>query len=274
MKSTAVSPPEFSDLHHRLVVRLSGAPNLPDRLAQPNLPAAREAAALFKECFAEFSEATAGHTTDWRRALFSAYDGLMALRERRFAAAASNLLGAWLDHGVATDGAATAAERSGYEVAGAIDSEVREAVALAFRAPPPASKPLADPEWLVTFHLAIEQMVVADLGAGRVRVALRSLMVHLALSQDDVGRMFNVAGETVRRWERGQSGIPTAREAEMLAAEAALRRLLDLFRPERLAAATRRPAELFEGDTAYEWILRGRIAEVADRYENALSYQG
>jgi transcriptional regulator with XRE-family HTH domain len=274
MKASATTP-KTDDLHHRLVVRLSGAPDLPDRLAQPNLPAAREAAALFKDCFVEVAEATAGRTaTDWRRALFSTYDGLMALRERHFAAAASYLLGAWLDQGVAVDRAATDSGSSRYELAVHVDSEVREAIALEFGAPRPASKPIADPEWLVTFHLAIEQLVAADLGTGRVRVALRSLMVHLALSQDDVGRVFNVAGETVRRWERGQTGIPTVREAEILAADAALRRLLELFRPERLAAAIRRPAELFEGDSAYEWILRGRIAEVADRYENALSYQG
>ena len=112
-----------------------------------------------------------------------------------------------------------------------------------------------------------------QLGTGRARVALRSLMAHLDLGQDDLGRMFGVSGETIRRWEHSQSRISTAQEARILA-EAALRRLLDLFRPERLAAAVRRPAELFAGDTAHEWILRGRIVDVAERYETALSYQG
>ena len=112
------------------------------------------------------------------------------------------------------------------------------------------------------------------LGASRARVALRSLMAHLDLGQDDLGRMFGVSGETVRRWERGQTRIPTSQESRILAAEAALRRLLELFRPERLAAAVRRPAELFASDTAYEWILCGCIEDVAERYETALTYQG
>jgi hypothetical protein len=40
-----------------------------------------------------------------------------------------------------------------------------------------------------------------------------------------------------------------------------------------LPTGIRRPAELFDGETALAWILRGRIAEVADRYETALLYQ-
>jgi hypothetical protein len=54
----------------------------------------------------------------------------------------------------------------------------------------------------------------------------------------------------------------------------ALDRLLALFQPARLPLAIRRPAELFDGERALDWILRGRIGEAAGRYEIALSYQG
>jgi transcriptional regulator with XRE-family HTH domain len=120
----------------------------------------------------------------------------------------------------------------------------------------------------------VEQIVAPDLGADQARTALRSLMTRLELSQDDLGRAFGVSGESVRRWERGATSIPAERRSEILAAEAGLRRLQDLFRPERLPSAIRRPAELFDGDSALEWILRGRIEEVADHYETALLYQG
>jgi len=53
----------------------------------------------------------------------------------------------------------------------------------------------------------------------------------------------------------------------------ALTRLLALFRPERLPEVIQRPADLFDGERALDWIRRGRAAEVADRYEMALSYQ-
>jgi transcriptional regulator with XRE-family HTH domain len=128
-------------------------------------------------------------------------------------------------------------------------------------------------EWRVLFHQAVEQIIVPELGGDQARVALRSLLGRLELSQDDLGRMVGVSGETIRRWERGAIGIPAERRAEILAAEAGLRRLQELFLPERLPTVIRRPAELFNGETALAWILRGRIADVADRYEAALLYQ-
>ncbi|MEK7408194.1 MAG: hypothetical protein AAB225_24250 [Acidobacteriota bacterium] len=89
-----------------------------------------------------------------------------------------------------------------------------------------------------------------------------------------MGRMFGVAGETVRRWLRGASRVPDSRLAEMESAAAALNRLLEIFQPDRLRQVIRRPAEVFGGERALDWILRGRIGEVAERYEAALAYQG
>jgi transcriptional regulator with XRE-family HTH domain len=275
MTAPAPAAPRISELRRRLVGRLAAAPDLPDRLAQPNLPAVREAAALFYECLTELDRANGIEPAVADvRALVGAVDGLRALRERRLADAATQLIAAWLDRRTVVDRSAIDVERSTYGPAPDVHMEIAEAAALATQAPSPGPQPLDDPEWLLTYHLACGQLMAENLGTGRSRVALRSLMVHLELSQDEIGRMFGVSGETVRRWERGQTRMPKPREAEALAAEAALRRLLELFRPDRLAAAVRRPADLFAGDTAHEWILRGRIDEVADRYETALSYQG
>ena len=105
------------------------------------------------------------------------------------------------------------------------------------------------------------------------RLAIERLMGHLGLSQDEVGRMLRVTGESVRRWKSGAIAIPLSRLAEITAAESALNRLLKVFRPERLPLAIRRKAELFGGKRALDWILNGRIAEVADRYELSLAYQ-
>jgi transcriptional regulator with XRE-family HTH domain len=105
------------------------------------------------------------------------------------------------------------------------------------------------------------------------REILRRLMTYLELSFDDVGRMVGVSGETVRRWERGVSRVPAEALAALAPTESALTRLLELFLPQRLAEVVRRKADLFAGIRALDWILQGRIAEVADRYEQALSYQ-
>lgn len=93
------------------------------------------------------------------------------------------------------------------------------------------------------------------------------------MSHEDLARVFRVSGETVRRWERGEVRIPAARMAELESMAAAADRLEALFKSGRIRQIIRRPAVLFDGETALSWIERGRLAEVADRYEAALSYQ-
>lgn len=105
------------------------------------------------------------------------------------------------------------------------------------------------------------------------REMLRRVSACLGLSFDDIGRMLNVSGETARRWERGISRIPSDALAALELVNSALNRLTRLFLPQRLPEVVRRKADLFDGSQALDWILRGRIAEVADRYEQALSYQ-
>ena len=102
---------------------------------------------------------------------------------------------------------------------------------------------------------------------------LETLAAALELSQDDLGRMFGVRGESVRRWRHGAVSIPPEARARITEAHAALERLLQIFLPAGLAQATRRKAEAFNGDSAFDWILRGRIRDVADVYEFVLSYQ-
>jgi len=102
---------------------------------------------------------------------------------------------------------------------------------------------------------------------------LTTLATALELSQDDLGRMFAVSGETIRRWRNG-SAIPLEARAKIAEALAGLERLQRIFLPESLAPATRRKAQAFDGDSAFDWILRGRIRDVADIYEFVLSYQG
>ncbi len=131
-------------------------------------------------------------------------------------------------------------------------------------------------ELLAAFNTAVSALLRETEGQSRGRGAIRRLMTHLDLSFDQVGRVLSVSGETVRRWERGKGSheISAERMADLLSAEAALDRLLEVFRAERLAIVVRRQAELFSGESALDWIFRGRIGEVADRYEFALTYQG
>ncbi len=122
-------------------------------------------------------------------------------------------------------------------------------------------------------NAAVAEILLMHSSETRVRHLLRHLMVHLGLSQDDLGRMLGVSGETVRRWQQGTSRVPAPRRAAIVGAGAALTRLLAMFQPESLPQVIRRPAELFGGESGFDWILRDRLAEVADRYETALAYQ-
>jgi hypothetical protein len=106
------------------------------------------------------------------------------------------------------------------------------------------------------------------------RDMLRRVSACLELSFESVGRILNVPGETARRWERGISRIPSDALATLELVDSALNRLTKLFLPQRLPEVIRRKADLFSGSRALDWVLQGRIADVVDRYEQALSYQG
>jgi hypothetical protein len=105
------------------------------------------------------------------------------------------------------------------------------------------------------------------------RRALNDFLDTLELSYDEAGRLFGVSGETVRRWALGNSSVPLATGGDVLLYHAGVERLQAMFQPERLPSVIRRSAELFDGERAIDWIMRGRIAEVAGRYERILRYQ-
>jgi transcriptional regulator with XRE-family HTH domain len=119
--------------------------------------------------------------------------------------------------------------------------------------------------------------VAANPARERRFAALRSCLRHareaLDLSFDQFGRALGVSGETIRRWESGAVAIPEAQWSVVTLLDQEVQRLERLFAPDRLPLAIRRPAELFAGRTALDWILEGRAQEVADRYEAALLYQ-
>ena len=239
---------------------------------------------MFLDCFHAVS-ADAGLEGSFARAtdveaLYGSFDAFLAFRAGELAVAASSLIEAWASTSLtelfSSDIGEVVAEPVALAGSPQQDLETSPAdVAAAARSK--VAKTLTDlserREWLVLFHQAVEQVGTSELGADQSRTALRSLMARLDLSQDDLGRQLGVSGETIRRWERGMNAIPAERRAQIFAAESALRRLQDLFRPDRLASVIRRPVELFDGESALDWILRGRIAEVADRYETALLYQ-
>jgi hypothetical protein len=102
---------------------------------------------------------------------------------------------------------------------------------------------------------------------------VRALRAHLGLSYDDLGSMLQISGFEARRLENRQIEIDREQAARIGAMYAALERLLAIFRPERLPEVISRPAEAFGGQRALDWVLSGRIAEVAGHYEQAVQYQ-
>lgn len=260
---------------------LAHAGDLPARLERPSLPAVRESAAVLWACLHTVSthakiETALARAVD-SEALYRSFDAFLAFRAGESTATLAALVDAWTSASLA-ELQALDEQRADLE---AFTTSLLQELQAVQRSLGESLSEIAKgltgiaerSEWLVVFHQAVEQIVTSELDFDRARSGLRSLMARLELSQDDLGRMFEVSGETVRRWERAMTTIPVQRRAEILAAESALRRLQDCFRPDRLAAVVRRPAELFDGESALAWILRGRIAEVADRYETALLYQ-
>jgi transcriptional regulator with XRE-family HTH domain len=128
--------------------------------------------------------------------------------------------------------------------------------------------------WLMTCQLAVQERLLSEMAEDRSASIIRRFKTALGLSQDEVGRMLHVNGETVRRWEKGLARVTPERAAALESADAALIRLTEVFLPDALPRAVRRPAELFGGRRALDLILEGGIREVADRYQLALSYQG
>lgn len=131
-----------------------------------------------------------------------------------------------------------------------------------------------DREFLLVFSIAVAEKLSTDQAESQARQALRQLLTRLDLSVGDLGRLLGVSAETVDQWESARAVIPADVRATLTRANRALSRLLTIFRPERLPQIIHQRVELFKGESAYDWILQGRIQEVADLYEGAFAYQG
>ncbi len=129
-------------------------------------------------------------------------------------------------------------------------------------------------DYLSTYNLAFAEILREHMVEPRAQQTIQELLQRFDMSYDDLGRVLDVSGETVRRWRKGTSSVPKQKLAAIDMAGNALRRMLRVIRPEVLPSAVRRPAELFGGVSALDWIRSGRAAEVADRYETAFAYQG
>jgi transcriptional regulator with XRE-family HTH domain len=257
---------DAEELQRSIAVRLKTAQIHHKQLDEPNLPAVRRSLGVLREAIEELNRTAelspAVDKAVEQQVLQQSLPSLLALRSGDFDGVVRQLFLRWVDV------ARMALVGSGLHI------DVGKELERAPLSENPWLKGFDDSsEWQVTFNTGLVELFRDDLAAGRARSALRRLMVHLDLSQDDLGRLFSVSGETIRRWERGKSAVPAHKEGAILAAEEGLDRLLEIFRPERLPAAVRRPADLFGGESALDWILRGRIAEVADRYETTLRYQ-
>ena len=124
------------------------------------------------------------------------------------------------------------------------------------------------------FSLAVAEKLRAEESQSQARQAIRRLISGLELSSEDIVGLLGVSADTAKQWESSETLIPTEARAMLTRADNALSRLLTVFRPERLPQGIRQKADLFQGDSARDWIRQGRIQEVADLYEAAFAYLG
>ena len=128
-----------------------------------------------------------------------------------------------------------------------------------------------DREFLLVFMLAVSEKLVADGAELHARQALRQVLARLELSNEDLSRMLAVSADTIVDWETGRTAMPVDVRATISRASGALTRMLNIVRPERLPQVIRRRVDILDGQSALDWILLGRIDEVANRYEVAFA---
>ncbi len=156
-------------------------------------------------------------------------------------------------------------------------SHFRELAVQAVNASPALAKTASDWDRILTQVATFQAELVGRLRelerSDRARLGIPLLMKTLDFSYDEAGRLFGVSGETVRRWADGSVRVPPEQLAKIDEAIASLQRLVRVLKPGRLGEVIRRPAEVFRGEPAINWILAGRIREVAEIYERMLTYQ-
>ena len=259
------SPAVLDDALAGLRSELELGPGAVRRLSEPDPAATREFVQRLDRCLSDLNRSAGleGERSALVRqsVLQGAFPVFIYCRRRLYHLAAEHLIRQWLQV---------------TEAFGALGAALTLAQSVSEGAPQAAAigdQVIDERELLISFHTAVLEVLLASEARVRGREILRRLMAQLGLSFDQLGRMFRVSGETVRRWERGSHPIPDRRLALLAEADGALTRLTEIFRPARLRQVLRRDAELFDGESALDWILRGRISEAAARYETALCYQ-
>jgi hypothetical protein len=90
----------------------------------------------------------------------------------------------------------------------------------------------------------------------------------LGIDYAELGGVFGVDEPTIEGWMLGI--VPSPEHlAAVVEAESLILRLERLFGASRVTGVVWRPAKLFGGERALEWILAGRLAEVVTRYEQS-----
>jgi hypothetical protein len=102
----------------------------------------------------------------------------------------------------------------------------------------------------------------------------QDLLESLAIDESQAAGMLRTTPDAIREYLAGRRAMPSSVETRIREAHAALRRLLRIFRRDRLGEVLRRQAPAFGKQPALDLILNGRIVEVVDVYERALTYQG
>ena len=105
-------------------------------------------------------------------------------------------------------------------------------------------------EEIAIYNVAVSELLGRTSRAAQARQVLRRLRTNLGIDVEELGAMFDAPAQIVCHWESPQTQIPDKGIAQIIAADAALTVLLEVFRPERLADVIRRNAPGFQGDRA------------------------
>lgn len=257
------------ELSAEALVRAVGAPSFEGaEPVQPNLAAARKCVDWMLTGLMQLNRAVgfegpvSGFVTDL--VLSSASQAALFWRRRLAEEASTALVQEWLDQSLIPSPRAESIRTARAELIRNLSGQEVQGLH-----PQPA-----DREFLLLYSLAVSEKLRAETSQSQARQSLRSLLSRLDLSATDAAQMLRVSAADVERWESGERQIPTESQALLNRGASALTRLSAVFRPERLPQVIRRAAPLFDGQSALEWILQGRIGEVAAKYESVLLYQG
>lgn len=105
------------------------------------------------------------------------------------------------------------------------------------------------------------------------KVAIERLRALLDITLEEASRIYCVSRDTLVSWLNDQAPIPPASLELISQTDASLRRISGIIREANLPALVNRPALIFRGTNALDWILKGRIADVADIYDHEFSRQ-